>query len=48
MTYLLGVAFIVMTFLALWYKARADRAEEWVWYIVSEVEKAIEDDKSEA
>lgn len=42
-------AALIFAGLAQWYKVKSDQAEEWVWFIVSEVEKVIEDDrKSEA
>lgn len=40
---------LVFAGLAQWYKVSADRNEEWVHFIVSEIERLIEEDtKSEA
>jgi hypothetical protein len=45
MQYLAWIAFTAMSVVALWYKVRAERAEEWVYFIQSEIERLIEEDQ---
>lgn len=45
MEYIPWLSFILMSIVALWYKVRAERAEEWVYFIQSEIERLIEEDE---
>lgn len=42
--YILCAAFLGMSGLAMYYKAQFDQADEFVWFIVSEIERIMEEE----
>lgn len=43
--WILLTAILALAVLALWYRERATRAEGWVYFIQSEIERLIEEDQ---